>query len=114
MMPNDSGSTPPPTPWITRATIMTTIEPATAASTEPTVRAISAATSIRSLPRMSPSRPTIGVKTDADSKYAVRTQVTLFCDVCSPAWIVGSTGITSDCSSVKPATAAASTVKVAR
>ncbi len=86
-------------PWIPRATIMTATEPAKAASIEPTVSAISAATSIRSLPRMSPRRPMIGVKIDADSRYAVRTQVTLFCDVCSPAWIVGSTGITSDCSS---------------
>jgi hypothetical protein len=56
----------------------------------------------------------IGVKTDADRRYAVSTQVTLFCDVCSPAWIVGSTGITSDCSSAKPPTAAASTAKVTR
>src|SRR5260370_344653 len=83
-------------------------------STEPAVSALSAATSIRSLPRMSPSRPMIGVKIDADSRYAVRTQVTLLCDVCSPAWIVGSTGITSDCSSAKPPTATASTAKVTR
>ncbi len=55
-------------PWITRATIMMTIEPVSAASTDPTVRATSAATSIRSLPYMSPSRPMIGVKIDADSR----------------------------------------------
>ena len=41
----------------------------------------------------------IGVKIDADSRYAVSTQVTVFWDVCRPAWMVGSTGITSDCSS---------------
>ncbi len=93
---------------------MTLTEPARAASTEPTARAISAATSIRSLPRMSPRRPRIGVKIDADTRYAVRTQVTLLCEVCSPAWIVGRTGITSDCSSAKPPTAAASTAKVTR
>ena len=68
MMPKDSGRTPPPMPWITRATIMTPIEPARAASTDPTASATSAATSIRSLPHMSPSRPMIGVKIDADSR----------------------------------------------
>jgi hypothetical protein len=30
---------------------------------------------------MSPSRPMIGVKIDADSRYAVNTQVTVFCEV---------------------------------
>ena len=40
----------------------------------------------------------IGVKIAADNKYAVSTHVTVFCEVCSPAWIVGSTGMTSDCS----------------
>jgi hypothetical protein len=68
MMPKDSGSTPPPMPWITRATIMMTIEPVKAASTDPAVRAISATTSIRSLPHMSPRRPMMGVKIDADSR----------------------------------------------
>jgi hypothetical protein len=68
MMPKDSGRTPPPMPWITRATIMMTIEPVRAASTDPSVRAISAATSSRSLPHMSPRRPMIGVKIDADSR----------------------------------------------
>ena len=41
----------------------------------------------------------IGVKIDAESRYAVNTHVTVFCEVCSPAWIVGRTGITNDCSS---------------
>jgi hypothetical protein len=41
----------------------------------------------------------MGVKIAADKRYAVNTQVTVFCVVCSPAWIVGSTGITSDWSS---------------
>ena len=38
----------------------------------------------------------IGVKIDADSRYAVSTQVTVFCVVCRPGSIVGRTGITND------------------
>ena len=68
MMPNDSGSTPPPTPWMTRATIMIDSDGATAASSEPTASATRAATNIRFLPIMSPSRPTIGVQIEADSR----------------------------------------------
>ena len=40
MIPNATGSMPPPIPWITRATIRTPIEDATAASSEPTASAI--------------------------------------------------------------------------
>ena len=99
MSPKDSGKTPPPTPWMTRATIITESEVATAAKSDPTVSATSVITSNRSLPYMSPSRPTIGVKIAADNRYAVSTQVTEFCDVCRPFWMVGSTGMTRDCSS---------------
>jgi hypothetical protein len=98
MSPKDKGRTPPPTPWMTRATIINGIELATAAKREPTVSATNVKTSSRSLPCMSPSRPTMGVKIAADKRYAVSTHVTEFCEVCRPAWIVGKTGMTSDCS----------------
>ena len=68
MMPNATGIMPPARPWITRATIITPIVGATAASSEPTASATSVATKIRSLPIMSPTRPRIGVITDADSR----------------------------------------------
>ena len=56
-------------------------------------------TSIRSLPTMSPTRPRMGVKIEADNRYTVSTHVTVPWDVCRSCWIVDSTGITSDCSS---------------
>ena len=68
MIPNATGSIPPPAPWITRATIITPIEGASAASSEPTASATSAATNTRFLPVMSPTRPRIGVMIEADSR----------------------------------------------
>ena len=68
MIPKPSGSVPPPSPWIARATIITPRLGATAASTDPTARATSAATKTHFLPNMSPTRPRIGVMTDADSR----------------------------------------------
>jgi hypothetical protein len=50
MMPNPTGSMPPASPWIARATIMTPRLGATAASTEPITRAISVATKTHFLP----------------------------------------------------------------
>ena len=49
---------------------------------------------------------------DADSRYAVSTQVTAPCVVCSSCCTVVSTGITSDCSSANAATPSASTANV--
>ena len=112
MIPNATGSIPPAKPWITRATIRTPIDGATAASSEPTASATSVATKTRFLPVMSPIRPRIGVMIDADSRYAVSTQVTALCVVCSWCWTVVSTGITSDCNNAKAATPMASTAKV--
>jgi len=83
MIPNATGIIPPPAPWITRATIMTPMEGASAASSEPAASAISVATKTRSLPIMSPTRPRIGVMIDADSRYAVRTHVAVPWVVCS-------------------------------
>ena len=68
MMPKASGIRPPPTPWMTRATIITVIEVASAARIEPTASVASTATSTRFLPIMSPIRPRIGVHTEADSR----------------------------------------------
>lgn len=68
MMPNDSGKTAPPMPCTTRAMMRTPMFGAMAASRQPRASAASATTSIRSLPTMSPTRPRIGVKIDAESR----------------------------------------------
>ena len=49
------------------------------------------------MPYMSPSRPTIGVVTEALSRKAVSTQPTALSEVWSESWICGSAGTTSDC-----------------
>lgn len=67
-MPKASGSTPPPIPCTARATIISCTLPASAASSEPRASAISVPTKTRSLPIMSPIRPMIGVKIEADSR----------------------------------------------
>ncbi len=72
---NASGKIPPPTPWITRATISTPNEFDTAASSVPNARISSVHSSSFSLPYMSPSRPITAVPTDADSRKAVSSQV---------------------------------------
>src|SRR5581483_6741432 len=68
MIPNASGKTPPPAPWMTRATISSATELETPASSVPPLSTISVHTSRRSLPYMSPSRPRIAVPTDAESR----------------------------------------------
>ena len=68
MIPNATGTMPPPAPWITLATINTPMEGAMAASADPTVSATRVATKTCSLPIMSPIRPKIGVMIDAESK----------------------------------------------
>lgn len=55
---------------------------------------------MRFLPYLSPSRASVGVHTDADSRYAVSTQVTFACDVWKAACSVGSTGNSRHCCSV--------------
>ena len=40
------------------------------------------------------------------------THVTVFCEVCRPAWMVGSTGTTSDCSKAYAMTDVARTANV--
>jgi hypothetical protein len=78
MMPKASGSAPPPMPWMARAMIITITLVASAASSEPAASAPSVTTKTRFLQTTSPIRPMIGVKTDADSRYAVSTPVTVF------------------------------------
>jgi hypothetical protein len=68
MMPNASGSTPPPTPWTTRAMTIISRFVASAASRQPSASMDRASTNTRFLPVMSPSRPMIGVKIEADSR----------------------------------------------
>ena len=68
MIPKASGKTAPPTPWITRPAISMPIECDSAATIDPVPKVTRVATSIRDLPKMSPSRPTIGVATEAESR----------------------------------------------
>jgi hypothetical protein len=65
MIAKESGKMAPPAPWTTRATIITAIEVASPASAVPAASTASTTTSVRFLPWMSPSRPAIGVTTDA-------------------------------------------------
>ena len=96
MMPKARGRTAAPMPWMARATMSTTMDCASPASADPTARARRVTTSIRSLPTMSPTRPRMGVKTDADSKKTVTTQVTVDWVVWRSSWMVLRTGVTSD------------------
>ena len=68
MIPKAKGRTPPPTPWITRATTITDSDAASAASNEPIPSAASATTNSSFLPYMSPRRPMMGVNTDAERR----------------------------------------------
>ena len=65
MIPNASGKIPPAAPWITRPMSITVSVPATAVTSVPTQSSANTSTSSRSLPYMSPSRPMMGVATDA-------------------------------------------------
>ena len=96
-MENDSGTTAPLAPWITRAITRTTMFVARAARIEPTATNPRATSIIRALPNMSPSRPRIGVATDEQTRKAVNTQAAPVCEVCMCRWITGSTGTTSPC-----------------
>ena len=112
MIPNDSGSTPPPAPCTTRATIIQPTLGASAAIREPIDSSTRQSTSIRVLPTTSPTRPSSGVQIEADSRYAVSTHVTVCWSVSSSAWMVVRTGTVSDWSSTNAHTDSASTEKV--
>ncbi len=96
MMPNPSGSTPPPRPWTARAAIITPMDGATAASRDPAASRARVITRARRRPIMSPKRPMIGVAIEALSRYAVTSQATELPDESRPSLMVESTGITSD------------------
>ena len=68
MMPNDRGKTPAATPCSTRPAITSSIEPASAFTRPPRANSTRTTVSTRPLPCTSPSLPTIGVETDADSR----------------------------------------------
>ena len=67
-MPIDSGRMAPAEPCSTRATMSTTRFGASAATRVPTASVASTPMSTRRLPAMSPSRPRIGVSTEAASR----------------------------------------------
>ena len=67
-MPMPSGKTAPPMPWMPRPTSIGPIDVESAEITVPSASATSTITSTRSLPNMSPSRPAMGVATEAVSR----------------------------------------------
>ena len=99
MIPNESGKMAPPAPWMARPAISTPIECESAQTSEPKPKIIRVMTSSRSLPNMSPSRPTTGVAIEADSRYPVRAKVTSVVVVPSFAWISGRAGAIIVCDS---------------
>ena len=68
MIENASGKIAPPAPWMTRPRTITGSVVATAATAVPAASVKRTTTSTRFLPNMSPSRPAIGVTTDALSR----------------------------------------------
>ena len=95
-MPKPSGMAAPPTPWMTRPRIITWMFGAIAATPLPIANTTRTQTKTRCLPNMSPTRPRIGVQTEAESRNAVSTQVTVCWLVCSSCWILGRIGETID------------------
>ena len=89
----------PPTPWITRPAISSAIEWERAQTSDPRAKMIRVMTSIRSLPNMSPSRPMIGVATEAASRKAVSANVTSVVVVSRSFWISGIAGAIIVCES---------------
>ncbi len=64
------------------------------------------------MPIMSPTRPRIGVATDADSSQAIRTQDTAACVVCNSSWMTGRAGLIRDCSIANDPVLTASNAKM--
>ncbi len=109
MIPKASGNTAAAMPWIARPAIRTSIECESAQTSEPSAKTESAITSMRSLPNMSPSRPRIGVETEAVRRNPVSTKVTVVVEVPSSSWIAGSAGTTIVCCRAKASAATSST-----
>ena len=68
MIPKASGKIAPPAPWTARPAISISIELESAAISVPTASTSRTITSRRSLPNMSPRRPSTGVAIDAVSR----------------------------------------------
>ena len=114
MIPNASGKTAPPTPWIARATISSASVWTTAAITLPTASVPRTTSSTSRLPNMSPSRPAIGVTTDVEIRNDVKTHAIPAVDACRSLCSTGSAGTTSDCRSAYAVPASMSTARIAR
>jgi len=99
MIEKASGKMPPPAPWMTRPRIISQREVAIADISVPSASISSTMIRRRSFPYMSPSRPMIGVATEALSRNAVSTQPTALSDVWREPWICSRAGTTNDCSS---------------
>lgn len=97
-MPMDSGITAPAAPCRARATMRTPRFGASAARTAPARRIVRTQMSTLRLPTMSPRRPRIGVSTDAESRYAVRTQLAALVEAPRSWPMVERAGATRDCS----------------
>ena len=110
MIPKLSGNTAPAAPETIRKAISVQMSGAAAQPMHPTRKTSSATTSSRSLPKRSPSLPRIGVRTAADSRKPVITQVTHVVDAPSSRWSSGSAGTTIVCWS---AYAVAASVRIA-
>jgi hypothetical protein len=91
-MPKASGKVAAPTPWTARAAISVPMSVASAASRVPAAATVSAASSTRRLPNMSPSLPSSPVATDAVSRNALSTQDTVVGPVSSARCRSGSAG----------------------
>ena len=96
-----SGKTAPPVPCTMRKPISTQMFGATAAPRQPTKKMPRAITSSRSFPYWSPSLPSSGVATEADSRKPVSSQVAQPVVVCSSSRRAGRAGTTIVCWSAK-------------
>jgi hypothetical protein len=99
-MPNASGKIAPPAPCTTRPMMRKTMLPgASAQISEPIAKTISELSRTRSLPTMSPSRPSTGVATLLESRNAVSSQTAVVAETPVSCWIGPMTGITIVCAS---------------
>ncbi len=114
MIPNESGKTAPPTPWIARKKISEGRSQAAAAPSEARPKIAIAITSSLSLPYWSPSLPRIGVRTEEVSSRMVAIQVTQAVLVSNSRWNSGSAGITSVCMNANETPAVVSSASVTR
>ena len=99
MIPMASGKIAPPAPCTARPVMRTASDPPSAAISDPTPKMASEMSSQRSLPCMSPRRPSSGVATDDVSRKAVSSQVASAGLAWNSACSSGSAGMTMVCAS---------------